>query len=401
MPSPVPPILYVDDEAPNRLIFERTFGKSFEILTLDSAEKALDLLAVRPVSVLIADQRLPGMLGTDLLAIVKERHPRIVRMVLTAYSDFEVVMRALNEGLTSRYILKPWSREVLREILTWGQDVYQFQSQAEELQLRLLDSERLSTLGTLVASIAHDLRNPLSYLKIYVESLDRTVAAFDGLVSALRSDGGLARALDLPAAAPALDELGELPQLLLDLRQGFDQLFGILDGIQLQARRASGPAQPAEPTLAIDYAVRLLRSTVNGQGGRLESEIAKGLPAVVLSSAELSQLLVNLLTNAAHAIGEAGGDRTIRVTAERERDGVVVRVADSGRGMTPEVRARAFEQFFTTKPAGVGTGLGLSNCRRLVEQAGGRISLESEEGRGTTVTCWIPSAVVADSASAA
>ncbi|MHB1844601.1 MAG: sensor histidine kinase [Deltaproteobacteria bacterium] len=401
MTTPAPPILYVDDESANRLIFERTFGKTFEVLTVETAELALELLATRPISVLIADQRLPGMLGTDLLAIVKERHPRIVRMVLTAYSDFEVVMKALNEGLTSRYILKPWSRDVLREILTWGQDVHRLQGYAEEMQLRLLEADRLSTLGTLLASIAHDIRNPLSYLKVYVDSLDQTVDAFTGFVGAIGKTPSLAPALKLPEAAPALDELEELPKILADLRTGFEQLFGLLQGIQQQARRPAGPTEPTEPSMVIEHAVRLVKGAVTAQGGHLEWEIAKGLPPVVLSSVELSQILLNLLTNAAHALEGVTSERRIRVTAELDGAGLRLRVSDTGRGMAPEVRDRAFEEFFTTKAQGVGTGLGLSNCRRLVQTAGGRIAIESELGKGTSVTCWLPSVVAVDAASAA
>ena len=84
-------ILYVDDEAANRLIFDRTFGKEYRVLLAESAEQALEILERETVGLLLADQRLPGMLGTELLAAAKVRHPHVVRMVLTAYSDAAIV----------------------------------------------------------------------------------------------------------------------------------------------------------------------------------------------------------------------------------------------------------------------------------------------------------------------
>src|SRR5271170_7117146 len=107
-------------------------------------------------------------------------------MVLTAYSDMDVVLRAINEGLASRYIIKPWVRPMLHEVLTWGCDMHQMKVQVQDLQLKLVEGERLSTMGTLLASVAHDIKNPLGYVGAYVETLGDAVESLQKWVSAMR-----------------------------------------------------------------------------------------------------------------------------------------------------------------------------------------------------------------------
>jgi two-component system, NtrC family, sensor kinase len=387
-----PGILYVDDEAANRLVFGRTFEKKFKIWMAETGEAALAILDKEPVGVLLADQRLPGMLGTELLAIAKEKHPSVVRMVLTAYSEVETVLKTINEGLTSRYILKPWSRPMLQEVLSSGLEVYRFQTQVQKLQLKLMESERLSTMGTLLASVTHDIRNPLSYLCAYADTLGQTVETFQSWVGALKLDPRFQAGFELPQAAPMLAELEELPQVIDDMVHGLGAITTIVQGIQNHVRRSGAPAEPADPTQTLQYAARLIQGAIAQAGGKLQVEVGVGVGLVALSTVELSQVLLNLLTNAAQAFADQAGEKVITVQAKPERGGVEFKVIDTGPGMTPEVQQRAFEQFFTTKPAGVGTGLGLANCKHLVEDAGGTISLSSVPGKGTTFTFWVPAA---------
>jgi signal transduction histidine kinase len=337
-----PGILYVDDEAANRLVFGRTFEKQFRIWMAETAEEALAILDREPVGVLLADQRLPGMLGTELLSIAKEKHPGVVRMVLTAYSEVETVLKTINEGLTSRYILKPWARPMLQEVLSWGLDVYRFQTQVQELQLKLMESERLSTVGTLIASITHDIRNPLSYLRSSTGAIGDALAALQAWVAALELDPLLRPALDLPQAAPLLDELDELPTVVGDMAHGVEQIAAIVQGIQNQARRTDAPAEPADPAETLRYAVRLVQGAISQVGGKLAIEVSAGTGRVALSTVALSQVILNLLTNAAHALEGKAGEKLITVQAKAqaksqansERAGVEFKVIDSGRGMT-------------------------------------------------------------------
>ena len=347
-------VLYVDDEHSNRLVFERAFERDFLIRTAETAEQGLEILTQMPVSVLITDQRLPGMLGTELLEIAKEQYPNIIRMVLTAYSDIEVVLQAINAGLASRYIIKPWVRPMLHEILTWGVDIHRMRVQIEEMQLKLVEGERLSTMGTLLASVAHDIKNPLGYVGAYVETLGDAVESLQKWVSAMRSEKSLDQAFRLPQATQAMSEIEELPRIVKDLTQGVNHVYSIVEGIQLQSRRPSRVRQPSNPAVALEYATKL----------------AKGLIA-------------------AHAI-EKCAVRKVRLEVSVVDGGVRFAVHDTGVGMSAEVLSHAFEEFFTTKPPGEGTGLGLPISKRVVESVGGSVSIASTLGQGTVVSFWVP-----------
>lgn len=383
-------ILYIDDEHSNRIVFQRAFDRDFNIKTAETAEQGLEILTQTQVAVLVTDQRLPGMLGTDLLQIAKVQYPNIIRMVLTAYSDIEVVLRAINEGLASRYIIKPWVRPMLQEILTWGVDMNRMKTQLEEMQIKLVEGERLSTMGTLLASVAHDIKNPLGYVGAYVETLGDAVEALQKWVAAMRAEGSLDNAFRLPQAADAISEVEELPRIVRDLTQGVNHVYTIVEGIQLHARRPARVRQPANPAVALEYATKLAKGLIAANSGMLHLEVGP-LPHVVLSTSELSQVLVNLLTNAAHALGKVtSGPRQVKVTAVHVDGGVRFEVSDSGAGMAPDVLDHAFEEFFTTKPPGEGTGLGLPISKRVVESAGGKLWIDSTPHRGTTVSFWIP-----------
>lgn len=110
---PVPCVLYVDDEPGNLQAFMASFRKNFKVLLATTAQEALDLLNSHEVHVVMADQRMPGTLGTELLRLVKERYPRVKRMLVTAYSDIHAVIDAINQGGIMGYISKPWQPEVV------------------------------------------------------------------------------------------------------------------------------------------------------------------------------------------------------------------------------------------------------------------------------------------------
>ncbi|MBX3216670.1 MAG: response regulator, partial [Labilithrix sp.] len=117
-------ILYVDDEHANRIVFEITFGKTFRIKCVSSAEEALGFVSQEHIAVIVSDQRMTGMSGDELLKKVKDLSPDTVRMIVTAYSDLEPILNAVNEGLVARYVIKPWDRVELEETLRWALEAY-------------------------------------------------------------------------------------------------------------------------------------------------------------------------------------------------------------------------------------------------------------------------------------
>ncbi len=372
--SDAPAVLYVDDEPINLRVFEANFKQRFRIVTSISGTETLERLrTMGEVAVLISDQRMPGMTGVELLEKARELLPDAQRMLITAYSDMQAVMDAVNRGQVSRYFVKPWVKEELLGALDEAVRVHGLTIRLREMQARLLQAERLATLGQVSAGIAHELMNPVSYLSQNVEVMRTELASISTYL--------LPRLAELPDAETQA-ALEELPHILADIEQGARHVRQVALGIRNQVR-----GQDVEETSDLadvaGFVSKLARAEVRN---RSQLSVRGTSVKVHGGPVKLSQVLLNLIVNAAQAMDEgmAGGRIELGWEANTLED-VRVWVTDNGRGIPAELQQRVFEPLFTTKPVGVGTGLGLSICRELVAELGGTLTLTSELGKGTTV----------------
>jgi two-component system, NtrC family, sensor kinase len=375
----------VDDERPNRLVFEQSFGNRFRIKAVASGTEALEVLKQQdPVAVLVTDQRMPNMTGHELLVRCKAEYPEVVRVVITAYSDLDPILAAINEGLVARYLIKPWKRSELEEILAWGVAAWELGRQDSTLQLRLLRTERLATIGSLAAAILHDLNQPIGNLLIN----SRRVADLSAAAPII------ARWLDQTTAelgeaerAHLAELSGELPDVAGDVVLSCQMLRDITDSLRrfLQPAQLPGVEPSTDPLPIIRYALRVSQHIAVEARARALYDGPPELPRVRMGATELSQVLINVVANAAQALLAAGRDNgKLVVSAREEGDRVRFTVEDNGPGMSPEVLRKVGTPFFSTREEG--TGLGISQCRRLLGAVGGQFELSSEEGRGTRVT---------------
>jgi PAS domain S-box-containing protein len=235
-----------------------------------------------------------------------------------------------------------------------------------EMQLRLAD--RMASVGTLAAGVAHEINNPLAYVSSNVSYLREQLA---------RGSFSPEDLADLrEAAAEALEGTGRVRTIVQDLRT-----FSRSDEEHLG---------PVEVHPVLEGALRLVRNELRHRA-RLVREL-EPVPTILGSAVRLGQVLVNLLVNALQSFPERPAtDNRIRLsTRALEQPGwVAVEVEDNGSGMSPEVQRRIFDPFFTTKP-GVGTGLGLAICHTIVEAMGGRIEVRSAPGEGSTFRLLLP-----------
>jgi signal transduction histidine kinase len=187
---------------------------------------------------------------------------------------------------------------------------------------------------------------------------------------------------------------GELAETVLELSgivgEGLKRTSALVGDLREFAR----PGSRGETQTDV-YVEAGLRSTLTLVGhaiaaanAELDVQIEPGLPGLAGDPGGLNQVYLNLLKNAVEALGPRGG--TIRVRAAREAEHVSIRIGDDGQGIAPEIRERLFEPFFTTKDAAGGTGLGLAICQRIVDDHGGTLTLESEEGRGAEFIVRLP-----------
>lgn len=226
----------------------------------------------------------------------------------------------------------------------------------DAVEERLTQAEHMAEIGRLATALAHEVKNPL--------------AGISGAIQII----GDAMASDNPHRPIIHEILGQIRRLDATVRD-----------LLLYSRPL--PSKPSVVSLrvVVDRVLTVLHEEPAMHRVRIEPRISRHAAHVVADEGQVEQMLINLLLNAAHASRD--GD-VIRVTTSAANGMVRLSVEDEGQGMPPEIRARAFEPFFTTKAKG--TGLGLAICRRIVEALGGRISLESAVGRGTTVSVDLP-----------
>jgi len=377
--------LYVDDERANRVVFEKSFAGRFRIRTAAEGNEALAILKEEPVAVILTDQRMPGMSGDTLLRLVKRDHADVVRVVITAYSDIEPILSAINEGLVARYIVKPWDREELDQLLRWAIAAWQFTRDSSALQHRLLETERLATLGSIVGSVVHDLNQPVASMLMNCERMLYLAQALP-LVSAMAATASLS-----DKERSHLDDLlTELPEIVDELRTSTEHMRGMTSDLHQFLRGQRRDADVAtSPVPVIKHALGVCQDVAVRSRGFLRYDGPETLPSVRISSTELTQVLINVVTNAAQALGErATGDGSVIVSAETAPGSIRFSISDNGNGIPPEVLQKVGTPFFTTRRQG--TGLGIAQCQRLVGKAGGSFRIASELGKGTTVTFTIP-----------
>ncbi len=237
-------------------------------------------------------------------------------------------------------------------------------AESERLRLRAererAEMERLVLVGQLVSGVAHEVNNPLAFVKSNLHYLERELLEEDGL-----------------------PDKAELRELMAETRQGVLRIQQIVTDLRRFAREGDAAAEQGWPAEAIEEARRLASVRLRGLG-EVVVDVTPGLPEVRLGQRYLVQVLVNLLLNAADAVEEAVPARRVRigVRARRVEGGVRLEVEDNGVGIAPEVLPRLFAPFFTTKPPGKGTGLGLALCQDYIARTGGTLTVENRPEGG-------------------
>jgi PAS domain S-box-containing protein len=234
------------------------------------------------------------------------------------------------------------------------------------LEKRAADAEALSAMGTLALNLAHEIRNPLNAAKLQLHLLGKDV---DKLSPEAETRAALRQRISIVG-----DEIARLNRLLSEFLE--------------LARPRRITRQPLHVGELVDSVLSLEREAAEARGVRVVRDIASGVAAIG-DAEKLRQVVLNLVVNALEAMKD-GGVLTARVSRDAgPGERIVIAIEDTGPGIDPAVRAQVFDPFFTTKEAG--TGLGLSIVRKIVDQHGGDVRLDSEVGKGTTVRVWIPS----------
>jgi signal transduction histidine kinase len=374
-----------------------------ELLKRKSAEEEL----FTRVSSLSSGPRLDNLtflFNRELEATLQTKE--LYRVYLLAYAAalllgigyLGVRLKAANEGLERRVAER--TRELsdaLRHL--------------KESEAQLIQSEKMSSLGQMVAGVAHEINTPLAYVKnslgavndrlpeiaAAIEHCERLLALLnEGNVNPEALNQQFAQTSALLAQLKQQQVLGELAGLVTDGLYGTGEMAEIVGNLKDFSRLDRSKVTSFNLNDGLNSSLGLARHMLKAVNvDRQFGEIA----AITCAPSQINQVFLNLITNAAQALPATGGKITL-ITRD-DRGGVSVEVADNGKGIPPEILPKIFDPFFTTKEIGKGTGLGLSISFKIVEQHGGRITVASEVGKGTRFTVWLPLNPPAEAALAA
>jgi len=373
-------VLLVDDEFEVLTVLEALLEDEWEVHTALGGADAITILeSEAEIDLVITDQRMPGMTGVELLAVIAERWPDMYRIVLTAYTDVDPIVGAINEGSVDRFVLKPWDPTAIREQVAQGlaerehrlamQRVAQTLSERHQAMNRTLSSlrdaqkragaeEHLAVLDWMSSGLTTELDTLLGSLGNSIEGLDLSQTSQE--VAA--------------AAGAAGDTLSRVHTMLADMQR--------LDG----GATTTETRQDTDIRKLISEAVRQLIDEDLGNNNPVHVQIEPNVGPVSVSPSSVRLAILGLLRNATRA---SPADTPITVRVRREDGGLTaIEVADKGEGMTPEVLQQASRPFFSAFDP-PGNGLGLAICHMVAQAHGGRLAILDNPPSGVLAQLWI------------
>jgi signal transduction histidine kinase len=268
--------------------------------------------------------------------------------------------------------------------------------QLKEARDKLVQSEKMASIGLMAAGVAHEINNPIGF------SLSNMKMLEEYLQSILKLDAIVVESLPQLSDSPMAKEyqdtreqedidfvVGDLKELLADTIKGLNRVSSIVSNLKKVSRVGNLEKEPCNINDVIIESLKVVWAELK-YNMKVKKSFAE-LPTVHCHCGEIHQVLINMFLNASHACNKEGV--LIIKTQQKQVDGkswVVIEITDNGKGMTREVRKKVFDPFFTTKPVGVGTGLGLSVSFGIIEQHGGKIVVESKVDKGTRFSIYLP-----------
>jgi two-component system response regulator PhcR len=357
-------VLYVDDEDLARKYFGRAFGTDYRVLTASGVDAALALLAEHPVDVLVTDWRMPGRVGGDLLREVEVRRPGLVRILVTAYADKNVLMETVNGGDVFRVLEKPVRQDTLREVLRLAEA-----EAAKRARERAVRQQGMLAVEETVAFLAHELGTPLAAIADFAQAIARRVAGRDG------DDSPTLLRARIGNAVAHMNDNARYCQSVLD---------ACVDAVQ---RASLAPAA----RVAADSAHRMVTALLAGyamtpeQRAALTVDVRRDFPVPAAPNC-VALVLSALVGNALRALDGHPAPRLAVTVGLDERP--VIAVADNGPGIPAEILHRLLLDPVSMQ--GGGHGWSLIFCNRVMQSFGGALRVQSKPGRGTTVTMNFP-----------
>ena len=375
-------ILYVDDEEKSLKYFERAFGDDFRLFTAANAQDGFKLLQQHAdeIGLLLTDQRMPGEKGVWLLERARQLRPRILRILVTAYSDFDAAIAAVNSGAIYKYVSKPWDPPQFELTLRHGLEFFMVQAERDQLLLEkmsvlrnMMIADRIVSLGLLAAGLSHHIRNSLVAVKTFLDLAPKKMDEERASLNGLRN-----------------------PEFWKDYHQNVQSQMEKINSLLKDLWTASeNPPEPFTDEVSlrrvVDDALAAFRDRFVARRIEVENRIPDSLPALKVDESKFRRLFELLLKEELSTL--PAGSR-VSFSAGLENGGakpeIVVEIADNGPGLPQDALRVIFDPFVVRDSVPSEYGIHLMACFFIVHHHGGKIDAKSQPGRGTTFTVRLP-----------
>ncbi len=387
-----PRIMIIDDDPAIILIIKKFIGKfGYHIFTEEDSLNALESVKKAAPNLILLDIEMPGMNGFQVLDQLKadENLKNIPVIFLTSDEKISSKVKVFEAGAAD-YLVKPVH---LRELeirmknqirladnqLKLEQFAHEMEALAQERAAQLVHTDRLSTLGTLAAGVAHEINNPATFIMTNLKVLENYYAYMEPYIKQIEKEN--------PAETRFNAILNEVPKVFKDMRSGVERISIIVNTLTDYSRKREHYSETINLADCLHDAMVFTKHRLKSI--ETDVDIPQKQCTVIGSRQQLTQVITNLITNAADAV-EGLANPKLKITLEIKIGKFILAIEDNGPGVPPDIIEHIWTPFFTTKAPGVGTGLGLSICQSIVQNHNGKLSVKNSLGSGACFYLELP-----------
>ena len=396
-------IIIAEDNPVILKLYKNALGKAgYNIILTTNGIEALDSLNKTGARMIITDWEMPGMDGLSLCRhIRKQKNKKYVYIIfVSSHNDETDAITGLNAGADD-YIKKPFHPDELKSRIKAGKRIIELEDKFRQAYGNLLQAEKMASMGSLAAGIAHEINNPVSFISgnldlmaEYQTDLQNIIKKYRNMISALENKNK-----DLS------NDIKSMIENIKTIEKDIDLDFLITDSLELlhenqkgiarvndlvqELRTFAHPGEPEMKTVNLNKEIQAVLNIVQ-RDIKFRKKILVNLgdiPELFCNPAELNQVFFCLLSNAALATAEKG---RVKISTRTDKDNIIVMVSDTGTGIKKELMPKIFDPFFTTRDVGKGKGMGLNAAYNIVKNHSGTIDVKSDTGRGSVFSIILP-----------